>query len=134
MKVVIDCNIVISAGLTQGNCQRVIYNVVKSHDCILSTEILHEYDAVAKRKKFEKVYGNLVQLIYALSWNAQFVIPSQSVIRLPDEKDQIYLDTALSADADIIVTGNKKHFPELNYQGVRILSPKEFLEMYIDTH
>lgn len=129
MKVVIDCNIVISAGLNHGNCRKVIRTVVHSHECILSTGILREYAAVLKRQKFVVAHDNLEQLIYSLSWNAHFVIPEPSVFSLPDVKDQIYLDTALSGAADAIVTGNSKHFPELKYRDVRILSPKEFLDL-----
>ena len=129
MKVVIDCNIVISAGLNPGNCRRVIHTIVHSHECILSTDILREYDAVSKRERFAAVHGNLVQLIYSLSWNAHFVIPEPSIFRLPDVKDQVYLDTALSGGADVIVTGNSKHFPELKYRDVQILSPRKFLDL-----
>lgn len=129
MKVVIDCNVIISAGLNRGNCRKVIHTVVHSHECILSTEILREYAAVSQRKKFALAHDDLVQLIYSVSWNARFVIPEPSVLRLPDEKDQIYLDTALSGGADAIVTGNLKHFPESNYMNVRVLSPKAFLAL-----
>ena len=129
MKVVIDCNILISAGLNPGNCRSVIHTVIHSHECILSTDILHEYDAVSKRDRFLAVRGNLVQIIYSLSWNAHFVTPEPSIFRLPDVKDQVYLDTALTGMADVIVTGNSKHFPEGKYQDVQILSPKEFLDL-----
>ena len=129
MKVVIDCNVVISAGLTNGVCRQIIYKVIESHDNILSLEILREYDAVAKRDKFFSIQNNLLSLIYALSWNAHFVSPSPSVFQLPDPKDQIYLDTALAGEAELIITGNKKHFPETNYENVQILSPREFLDM-----
>ena len=128
MKVVIDCNIVISAGLNPGNCRKVIHSVVHSHECILSTDILREYVAVAKREKFISAHDNLAQIIYALSWNANFIIPESSAFSLPDVNDQIYLDTALSANADVIVTGNLKHFPDEKYMNVQILSPKAFLE------
>ncbi len=128
MKVVIDCNVVISAGLTNASCRQVIYEVVKSHDCILSLEILQEYDTVAKRKKFNSVQDTLLPLIYSLSWNAQFVTPMPSNLKLPDPKDQVYLDTALTGEAEVIVTGNKKHFPESSYRQVQIVSPREFLD------
>jgi predicted nucleic acid-binding protein len=41
----------------------------------------------------------------------------------------MYLDAAVSSMADIIITGNKKHFPEPEYAGTKILSPREFLEL-----
>ena len=50
-------------------------------------------------------------------------------MHLPDSKDQAYLDAALAAKAAVLITGNKKHFPDSAYQGVRIVSPRQFLEM-----
>jgi predicted nucleic acid-binding protein len=47
---------------------------------------------------------------------------------LPDPGDEPFLEVALSARVAAIVTGNKRHFPKRNYEGVRILSPAEFLK------
>jgi len=47
---------------------------------------------------------------------------------LPDPDDRIYLDLAITANADYIITGNKKHFPEKLCEGIKILSPREFLK------
>ena len=47
---------------------------------------------------------------------------------LPDPDDEPFLEVALSGGAKAIVTGNKRHFPRKDYQGVKILSPVEFLE------
>jgi len=129
MKVVIDCNVVISAGLTNGICRKIIYELIESHDNILSLEILREYNTVAKRRKFLSVQNNLLSLIYALSWNAHFVSPSPWSFQLPDPDDQIYLDTAFAGEAEVIITGNKKHFPEANYNDMQMVPPREFLDM-----
>jgi uncharacterized protein len=129
MKVVLDCNVLISAGLNTGTCRDVFAAIIHSHQCILSKDILGEYVSVARRKHFAKAAANLLDLIRLVSQNAIFVTPPASPIRLPDPKDQIYLDAALAAKADVLVTGNKKHFPEAAYQGVQVVSPREFLAM-----
>ena len=129
MKVVLDCNVLISAGLNSGTCRDVFAAVIHSHQCILSKDIVGEYVTVARRKHFAKVAANLVGLIRSVSQNAVFVTPEPASLRLPDPKDQIYLDAALAAKADVLITGNKKHFPDAAYQGVTILSPREFLDM-----
>jgi predicted nucleic acid-binding protein len=71
----------------------------------------------------------MFDLIKLLSGNAVFVVPDPALLRLPDPKDQIYLDTAVTAHADVLITGNKRHFPDAVYQGVKIVSPREFLEL-----
>jgi uncharacterized protein len=129
MKVVLDCNVLISAGLNAGTCRDVFTAVILSHQCILSKEILAEYVTVARRKRFAKAATSLFDLIRLVSQNAIFVTPPAAPVRLPDPKDQIYLDAAIAAGADVLVTGNKKHFPDAVYQGVKIVSPREFLEL-----
>ena len=47
---------------------------------------------------------------------------------LPDPDDEPFLEVAVAGKVEAIVTGNKRHFPKKEYQGVRILSPAEFLE------
>jgi putative PIN family toxin of toxin-antitoxin system len=127
MKVVLDCNVLISARLNTGTCRDVFAAVIDSHRCILSKEILGEYVAVARRKHFAKAATILFDLIRTVSRNAVFVTPDASPLRVPDPKDQIYLDAAIAARADVLITGNKRHFPDAIYQGVKIVSPREFL-------
>lgn len=45
----------------------------------------------------------------------------------PDPKDEMYVATALTAQADAIITGNLKHFPPLLCHPIRIFSPRQFL-------
>jgi predicted nucleic acid-binding protein len=47
MRVVLDCNVLISAGLNPGICRTVLHEVLESHQCILSAQILQEYVTVA---------------------------------------------------------------------------------------
>jgi len=51
------------------------------------------------------------------------VRPSQEVSRAPDEPDNRFLECALEARADYLVTGNKKHFPFSEFEGTKIVSP-----------
>ena len=48
---------------------------------------------------------------------------------LPDPDDEPFIEVALSGGAKALVTGNKRHFPRKEYDGVKILSPAEFLEV-----
>ena len=55
------------------------------------------------------------------------VKPVDDPVDLPDPDDAVYLQTALAGQADILITGNRKHFPFEEYRGIRIVSPREFL-------
>lgn len=129
MKVVLDGNVLISAGLNPGTCREVITAVVPAHQLILSKAILREYITVARRRRFADAEATLIDLIKAVSRNAVLVTPDPAPVRLPDPQDQIYLDAAIAAQADVLITGNKKHFPAAVYQGVRVVSPREFLKL-----
>jgi len=48
---------------------------------------------------------------------------------LPDPDDEPFLEIALATKAMAIVTGNKRHFPKGEYEGVKIMLPAEFLKV-----
>jgi putative PIN family toxin of toxin-antitoxin system len=129
MKVVLDCNVLISAGLNAGTCRAVLSQVVRTHQLILSRAILREYLAVSRRPRFADAETILIGLIKAVSRSAVLVQPEVASIQLPDLQDRIYLDAAISARADVLITGNKKHFPQAAYDRVHIVSPREFLDL-----
>ncbi len=54
--------------------------------------------------------------------------PGPCPVSLPHKADEAYLAADLADNADILITGNRKHFPEKEYVGVRILTPREFLD------
>lgn len=91
--------------------------------------ILHDCIAVARRPSFAVAADTLIGLIKAASSEAVVVDPNPVRVRLPDPNDRIYLDAAIAAGADALITGNKKHFPAAACCGVQIVSPREFLEL-----
>ena len=46
-----------------------------------------------------------------------------------DPDDNMVLACAEEGIATHLVTGNKKHFPQTDYKGIKIVSPKEFLSL-----
>ncbi|MBF0308041.1 MAG: hypothetical protein HQL56_00740 [Magnetococcales bacterium] len=56
------------------------------------------------------------------------IAPTPSFIPLPDPKDRIYLDAAVTAQADAIITGNVKHYPQVACPGIDILTLRDFLQ------
>jgi predicted nucleic acid-binding protein len=49
---------------------------------------------------------------------------------LPDSGDQPFLEVAVAGQAVSLVTGNHAHYPPNLRQGVKVLSPSEFLNFY----
>ncbi len=44
----------------------------------------------------------------------------------------VFLECAVSARADFLVTGNLRDFPK-TFRGVRIVSPRQFLDIYLQS-
>ncbi|MBF0564052.1 MAG: putative toxin-antitoxin system toxin component, PIN family [Nitrospirae bacterium] len=129
MKVILHCNIIISAGLNPGTCRDLIDQVVAIHHIFLSQGIIQEYYEVISRAKFKPENVTKCKLILSdILEVATIIEPAQGSFNLLDPKDEIYLATALAAKADALITGDHKHFPLSQYEGILILSPGEFLK------
>ncbi len=132
---VIDCNVIISAGITDGNCRKVIADILQNHQNYLCEEILLEYRDVINRDKFIPYKSRLLSLIEIICEQSILVLiadvnlPLNNIPNLPDSGDEIYLRTAISGHCDFIITGNLKDFPQLKYDHIRIMSPGDFLSV-----
>ena len=47
--------------------------------------------------------------------------------QLPDPKDDMILELAVAAQAEAIVTFNRRHFGELKRFGIKVITPQELL-------
>jgi putative PIN family toxin of toxin-antitoxin system len=128
MRVVLDCNVLISAARTDGVCRTVIVEAVRHHEVVLSIPILKEYRAVAIRSKHAPAHQTALAVIAELESIALLVEPAELPQSLTDPDDAIYLGTALAGKADALITGNVRDFPEKACGSVRIMTPRAFLD------
>ena len=133
MRVVLDTNVLVSALLSpDGPPARVLALVAARRvDLLVDDRILAEYDRVLRRPKFSmapRAVGELVQQLEAL---AEYVAPAPCPATLPDPGDVKFLECARAGLADCIVTGNPRHFPRRACRGIRVLSPAEFVSMFV---
>ncbi|KIE05725.1 hypothetical protein NF27_DC00040 [Candidatus Jidaibacter acanthamoeba] len=131
MKIILDCNVIIAAGLTDGVCRQVIFKIIKNHKNYVSEEILKEYIAVINRDKFKKHQSYLQKLLKIICEVLELAQVSTTSHRfeLPDIDDEKYLALACSVKADYLITGNLKHFPDKKYIYTKVISPGEFLAL-----
>ncbi|HWS15290.1 MAG TPA: putative toxin-antitoxin system toxin component, PIN family [Candidatus Methylomirabilis sp.] len=132
MKIVLDTNVLVAGLLSPfGPCGDIV-RMVSSGTLALcfDARILSEYSEVLKRPKFRFAVDEVDALIDFISFNGQTVAPSPLSKPLPDPDDEPFLEVAIAGHVACLVTGNRVHFPAGQRQGVKILSPREFLTRY----
>jgi len=131
LKVVLDTNVLVSALLFKGELSKLL-SLLKQRKCILlfSEETLNEIIRVLHYPKFaltEKEIDYLLQSeILSYAKIVETVLKfNKEVCR--DREDQKFLELAVSAKADYIISGDKDLLDLKKINKIRILSPNEFL-------
>lgn len=62
-----------------------------------------------------------------LSTSGIRIAASPLATKLPDPDDLPFLEVAVAAEVDYLITGNRKHFPGELCQGVAVVNLREFL-------
>ena len=130
MKVVLDTNVLVSALLTpMGPLSAALKIVIGYGKIVYDLRILTEYRKVLNRKEFgfdkEKVKV-LIDFVKNDGLQITEVVPLPKA-KFADPGDMPFLETAVAAGVDFVITGNKKHFPKSLAGKVEILSPGDFL-------
>jgi putative PIN family toxin of toxin-antitoxin system len=128
MKVFLDTNVLASAAATRGLCADVLRAVFASHELLISEDVLNELRKVLK-SKFRVEQRLIDDFITVLRQDAVLCrcgyLPN---VKLHDKADLPILGAAISANADVLVTGDKELLNLTTIENVEILSPRQFYE------
>lgn len=134
MKIVIDTNVIVSAALWGGIPRTVLEIAQSEHVLCFSIETLVELKEVFGYPKFAPY---LVDLSFSISefidrlTEKSVVTPSlkeKTNIIKEDPSDNKFLICAFACQADFIVSGDRHLLKLKEYQGIKIITPKEFVE------
>lgn len=131
MKIVLDTNILISAlGWKGGNEYKILKKCFnKELELLFSSEILEEFIKVAKRPKFEFSLEEIDEFISSLLEISKFLVPDKKFDIIKDDpEDNKFLDAAVAGKANFIISGDKHLLQLKEFRGIKILTPREFLD------
>lgn len=129
MRVCLDTNVLIAAFATRGLCTDVLRTVLAEHELVLGEVILTELRRVLKRKL--KLPEDRILAVEAV-FEGIVIVPkpdSPSRLKIRDAADRWVLATALSGDAEVLVTGDDALLAVAKESPIRILSPRAFWEL-----
>lgn len=130
MKVVFDTNVVVSASFWRGAPFDCLLAWAQGRcEAFVSPALLAEYHELFEELRLEYPKRKPVAWMDALTESAELVFPNHHAKdATPDPEDEMILECALAAEADFIVSGDKKHLLALReFQNIPIVSPADFL-------
>jgi putative PIN family toxin of toxin-antitoxin system len=133
MKAVLDTNVLVSAcwkpdGLEAGT---VALGLAGTYTICLSSPVLAEYRDVLARKKLRALSDRASVMLSRLE---RVAVPYESPVRIDaarDEDDNRFLECAFASDANYMITGNLRHYPDI-YGVTRIVNARRFLSECFD--
>jgi putative PIN family toxin of toxin-antitoxin system len=130
VKVVFDTNVVASASFWRGAPFDCLVAWVQGRcEAVVSPALLAEYHETIEELRLEYPRREPVEWVDALTEAAELIFSTERATgATPDPGDEMVLECALAAEADYIVTGDKKHLlPLREFQSIPIVSPSDFL-------
>ena len=130
-KVVLDTNIQISALGWKGKPNQIFDKIVKKKvELVISDKQFNELSEVLDYPKFqftEEQKDRFKSLILEI---ATFVKPLEKIeVIKNDPDDNMHLEAAVAGNVKYIVTGDPDLLDLNEFRGIKILTPKEFLEL-----
>jgi len=128
MKIFLDTNVLASAAATRGLCADVLREVFASHDLFVSKQVLSELERVLKLK-FGVAQELIDDFIWLLRQDSVLAKPSQLPgVSIQDKADLTILAAAITAGAQVFVTGDKELLDLGRVENLKILSRRQFWE------
>jgi uncharacterized protein len=130
VRIVLDTNVLVSGLLSPFGPPAEIVRLVAAGKLTVCHDgrILAEYAAVLLRPRFGFDAEAVGTLLRQLASDGEPAVGTPLPRALPDPGDMPFLEVARGAGADALVTGNLRHFPARLRYGVRVLSPRDFVE------
>jgi putative PIN family toxin of toxin-antitoxin system len=132
LRIVLDTNVVVSGLLSPFGAPGMVLRLVSDEAVALCLDarVIAEYATVLSRPGFDIDQADVASLLDAVVRTGEMAASAPLARRLPHAADEPFLEVAIAARADCLVTGNTRHYPENARAGVAVLTPAAFIEQY----
>lgn len=129
LKVVIDTNVFLSGILFGGNPRKILFHLLQK-DFILCISPALKAEIINKLLfKFQASDTFLNSLSKLIDNYSEKYIPKHHLNICKDKEDNFLFELAEAANADLIVSGDRKVLEIKEYKGIKVISPKHFLKL-----
>lgn len=136
MKIVLDTNIWLSALFWEGEANKLIETLIsKKYKIIITENILSEIiEVINKEEKFQRFIKDKKQkiedLIRTIIHHSNLIETNTKIGLIKEHpKDNIILEAAFDGKAEYIISYDNHILNMLEFRGVKILNPREFLDL-----
>lgn len=126
MRVVLDSNVIVAAFAARGLCSEVFEVCLSGHNMVISEHILLEVKTNLTKKI--RLPDSVVKDIIGYLKDAAEKVKPYELADSPcrDKDDNIIIGTALSGNAEFIVSGDEDLLVLKKYKSINIVTPREF--------
>ena len=127
MRIFLDTNVLASALTTRGLCAELFEVVLQSHELLISEPVIRELecilpDKLGQTKAITQGFINLLRAEGTLT-SERYPLP-----KLPDPDDEAIIASALAANAQVFVTGDKTLLEIQSIETLPLISPRQLWE------
>jgi putative PIN family toxin of toxin-antitoxin system len=132
-KFVFDTNSLISAALLKNSINaKALNHALNIGRIVISEPVLQEFQEVIFRKKFDRYLSDVERLeaINRIENNSIIYFSKTEVSACRDPKDNKFLDLALAADANCIISGDQDLLVLNPFESIAIVPASDFLNLF----
>lgn len=133
MRIALDTNVLLSViAFRSKKLAAMLSSICERHQLILSSYVVDECYEVIERKQ-PRLIPALDQFFAALPFelvHSPAILPKHDLFTIRDSDDEMVLYSAILADADILITGDKD-FQSIELEKPEIMTPGQFIEQHL---
>ena len=132
-RVVLDTNVLISAFGWRGNPHAIMEEVISGDlELAISPDQIRELRRALDYPKFDFSGEQKERFLTLLLEIGILVEPAERITALKeDPDDNIILECAVAGNAGFVVTGDKRFLDIREFRGIRIVTPREFVGLFL---